>query len=464
MPDIIPENRKWWVLLAIGTGTFMTALDTSVVNTVLPVIKNHFQSNIATVEWVVMIYLLLVSGLLPVFGRLGDLKGHKSIYLLGFFIFILSSVSCSLARSVYALIASRGIQALGAAMLSANSPAIITKSFPSSQRGQALGMQATMTYLGLSVGPSLGGWLTELFSWRTVFFINLPVGVIAFSLSTIFILNDGLHSNTEGFDFSGAITLMCGLVSLLLGLNQGHNWGWGSWQTLLCIFSSIVLLGIFILLERRNPHPMLDLSLFTCPQFSFTVTSAILNYICVYSSIFLLPFYLIQGRGFNAAQAGLYLTAQPLVMAVIAPVSGTLSDKIGTRIPTTIGMGIMAVGLYFLSGIGPSTSIRILLLYLVIFGLGIGIFISPNNSALMGSAPKNRQGIAAGLLATARNVGMVLGIGLAGAIFNTTLGSHNSDNPALLYPAIRYSYFATVIVAIIGVFISSIKNGRQTLS
>ena len=171
-------DRKWWVLIAIGVGTFMSALDTSVVNTVLPVINADFHTEVATVEWVVIVYLLVLSGLLLGFGRLGDLNGHKPVYIGGFIIFISGSLLSGLSPSVWLLIFFRGLQALGAAMLSANSPAILTKAFPDNQRGQALGLQATMTYLGLTVGPSLGGWLTQQYGWRSVFYINLPVGLI----------------------------------------------------------------------------------------------------------------------------------------------------------------------------------------------------------------------------------------------------------------------------------------------
>ena len=173
----IKIEQKWLVLIAIGMSTFMSALDTSVVNTVLPVITKSFDSHIATVEWVVIIYLLIVSGLLLSFGRLGDIRGHRIVFLIGFSIFILSSALCGMSTSIELLVVFRGMQALGAAMLAANSPAILTKSFPDSQRGQALGLQATMTYLGLTVAPSLGGWLTDLVSWRAVFYINIPVGL-----------------------------------------------------------------------------------------------------------------------------------------------------------------------------------------------------------------------------------------------------------------------------------------------
>src|SRR3990172_4070728 len=222
------DYQKWLVLSAIGASTFMTALDTSVVNTVLPVIRAAFESDVATIEWVVTIYLLVVSGLLLSFGRLGDLRGHKPVFLLGFSIFIFSSALCGFSPSAGALIAFRGLQAFGAAMLAANSPAILTKSFPASQRGQALGLQATMTYLGLSIAPSFGGWLTDWLSWRAVFYINVPVGLLAFWLTARFIPRDKPGERAERFDFLGASLFMTGLVVLLFALNQGYAWGWVS--------------------------------------------------------------------------------------------------------------------------------------------------------------------------------------------------------------------------------------------
>jgi MFS family permease len=195
------RSQKWGILVAVGIGTFMTALDTSVVNTVLPVIGKNFNEVITNVEWVVTIYLLVLSGLLLSFGRLGDMRGHKTIYLSGFGIFIAGSLLSGIAPNVDLLIAFRGLQALGAAMLAANSPAILTKSFPVQQRGQALGLQATMTYLGLTAGPALGGWLASIFGWRVVFYINLPVGLAAIWLSMHFIPSDANHRQEEQFDY-----------------------------------------------------------------------------------------------------------------------------------------------------------------------------------------------------------------------------------------------------------------------
>ena len=450
------HRQKWLVLVAIGASTFMSALDTSVVNTVLPVINQSFDSQVATIEWVVTIYLLIVSGLLLSFGRLGDLRGHKPVFLLGFGIFIMSSALCGMAPSATALIAFRGLQALGAAMLAANSPAILTKNFPASQRGQALGLQATMTYLGLTVAPSVGGWLTDLLTWRAIFYINVPVGLLAFLLSWRFIPLDSPSEHGERFDLAGALLFMSGLVLLLLGLNQGHAWGWTSPTILGILIFALVFLVAFIILESRQTSPMLDLSLFKQRVFSASALSAVLNYVTLFSILFLVPFYLLQGRGLTPSQAGLLLTAQPLIMAIVAPISGTLSDRIGTHMPGVVGMALLALGTYLLSKLGAQSPLENVAIALGIVGLGTGIFISPNNSALMGSAPRHRQGIAAGILATARSTGMVLGIGLAGAIFTTVLSQSQSDTA--LFTAMHTSFLFASGIAVAGVVTASLRG------
>jgi EmrB/QacA subfamily drug resistance transporter len=450
-------ERKWWVLLAVGVGTFMSALDSSVVNTVLPVVRRTFDSDVATVEWVVTVYLLVVSGLLLSFGRLGDLRGHKAVYVAGFGVFVFSSALCGLAPTATALIAFRALQALGAAMLFANSPAILTKNFPAAQRGQVLGLQATMTYLGLTVGPSLGGWLAHQLSWRAVFYINLPVGLAALWLSLRFIPRDAGAGQAERFDRAGALTFIAGLVALLLGLNRGHDWGWVSPGVLALLAAAGVLLAVFVQIELRRANPMLDLSLFRQRLFSAAVLSAVLNYICLYSIVFLMPFYLIQGRDLGADRAGLLLTAQPIVMAIAAPLSGMLSDRMGSRLLSTLGMTILAGGLFLLSRLGPQSPPGQVVAALGVVGLGTGSFISPNSSALMGSAPRHRQGIAAGVLATARNVGMVLGVGLAGAILTTVMAQGNNSTAAL-FRGVSAGFVAAVGVAILGVVASAVRG------
>lgn len=446
-------SRIWLVLVAVGAGTFMSALDSSVVSTVLPVISKSFRTDIATVQWVVTIYLLVVSGLLLSFGRLGDLRGQKTVYISGFGVFVAASALCGLAPSPAALVAFRGLQAIGAAMLFANGPAIITRNVPPERRGQALGLTATMTYLGLTVGPPLGGALTGLLGWRAVFYINIPIGMAGFAAAWFFLPRDVRARSTERFDLGGAATFMAGLVFLLLALNQGHSQGWASASILGSLAVAALLLTAFVVIEARSSSPMLDLSLFRQRVFSAATGSALLNYVAIYGVIFLVPFYLIEGRGLSPARAGLFLTVQAVTMAIVAPMSGTLSDRIGSRLPSTVGMGILALGLLLLSRLGATTPLTQVGLALFVTGLGTGIFISPNNSALMGSAPKHRQGIASGILAEARNVGMVLGVGLAGAIFTTVSGGVGPAGSGL-FAGVDASFLAAAGVAVLGAMTS----------
>ncbi len=289
-------RNRYWILLAIGIGTFMSALDGSVVNTILPIIEQNFGSSISTVEWAVVVYLLVVSGLLLTFGRLGDIKGNKPVYLSGFLLFISGSAFCGLSPNAWFLVIFRGFQAIGAAMLLSNSTAILTKSFSPVQRGRALGMQGTMTYLGLMVGPALGGFLAQQFGWRTVFFINVPVGLLALVLSIIFIPSEFDKSKDEKFDITGAALFMAGLIALLLALNEGASWGWSSLAILGLFAVAVTLLALFVNLEWHRPNPMLDLLLFRKRVFVAGAGSAVLNYVGLDGIIFLMPFYLILGR------------------------------------------------------------------------------------------------------------------------------------------------------------------------
>ncbi len=448
-------DRRWWVLIAIGTGSFMSALDASVVNTILPILRAAFNSDVATIEWVVTVYLLALSGLLLTFGRLGDLRGHRTIYVWGFGIFVVGSMLCGASRSAAALTVFRGLQAIGSAMLASNSPAIVTGNVPPEQRGRAFGLVSTMTYLGLTVGPSLGGALAHALGWRTVFYINVPVGGMALALALAYIPKDIPVAGERRFDLPGAAVFLAGLTSLLLGLNKGAEWGWSSPRVLGLLALALVMLFIFVLIERKSPAPMLDLGMFRISLFSTSVVSAVLNYICVYSITFLMPFYLIQGRGLNTAQAGLMLTVQPVIMAISAPISGALSDRVGSRTPGMLGMGVLAGGLFLLSRLGAGTGLWLVAVGLATVGLGTGTFISPNTSALMGSAPRARQGIASAVMGAARNFGMVLGIGLAGAVFTTQLAQNTT---AALYRGISQGLLVAAGVAILGIVSSALKD------
>ena len=447
----------WLIFAAVGIASLMSSLDSSVVNIILPVIKADFTTDVATIEWVVVVYLLVVSSLLLTFGRLGDMRGHKSVFVFGFGLFILGSVLCGMAPGAVWLVVFRGLQAVGGAILLSNATPILTRNFPAAMRGRVLGLQGTMVYLGLTIGPSLGGWLTQQFNWRSVFYINVPVGLAGFLASIFFIPADLPGENREPFDLAGGLVFMAGLVALMLGLNQGSSWGWFSPPTLGLLAAAAGLLVAFVVLENRNAHPMLDLSLFKTRVFTAGISTAVLNYICLYTVIFLMPFYLLQGRGMNTMTAGALLTAQPLIMAVAAPVFGSLSDRIGSRALATVGMVIMAAGLFMLSRLGPDTSMPYIGLSLAVTGLGTGIFVSPNTSAVMGSAPRHRQGVAAGVLATARNVGMVLGVGFAGAIMTSLL---DSAVPASLFQVITVGFTAAAVLALAAGFTAALRGSE----
>ncbi len=413
--------RKWWVLVAVGVGTFMSALDGSVVNALLPTMRRALDASVAGIEWVVSIYLLVVSGVLLGFGRLGDLRGHREVYLLGFGGFVVTSALCGLSPSIHALVAFRALQAVAAAMLFANSPAILTEVFPASERGRALGLQSTMTYLGLSAGPPLGGLLAAHLGWRSIFFINVPVGLVGIALSRATIPRDRPEGEVPPFDLLGAALFFVGLFALLLALDKGHAWGWGSAPTLGLLLGSLLPLGAFVVVERRRTHPMLDLSLFRRRAFTGSAFSAVASYVGEYAVLFLVPFYLVQGRGLPVERAGVLLAALPVLMMLSSPVSGTLSDRLGSRGLTALGMAILTGGLVLVSRAGLDTALWKVAAALAVCGLGLGVFIAPNNSRMLGAAPPQRRGIASGVLAAARNVGMVLGVGLSGAVYTTVL-------------------------------------------
>ena len=449
------------VLLSVGLGTFMSALDASVVNTVLPVIREAFHAPVETIQWVVTTYLLVMGGLLLTFGRLGDLRGHKRLYLSGFAVFLPASVLCGVAPTEGTLIAARVLQGVGAAIIVSNAPAILIGSVHPSRLGQALGLQAAMTSLGLALGPSLGGWLTDLLGWRVIFFINLPVGAVAFLLAFHHIAEDRhLPSRKEAFDGIGAVLFLAAFFALQYALGRGDSWGWGSAATVSVIAGSAALGYLFVRREAVAVSPMVDLSLFRNRLFSIAVGSAVVNYICVASILFLVPFYLIQGRGLSAGKAGILMTAQFLAMSLTAPVSGIISDRVGSRAPATAGMAIMAGGLFLLSAMTGGTPLYLVALSLTVTGVGVAIFVTPNNSAMLGATPTGRKGIASGILATSRLLGMATGVSIAGAILVAVVGGRTTHGlPSdRLFRAIHLGFLTAGMIASAGVVLSAARG------
>jgi EmrB/QacA subfamily drug resistance transporter len=372
-------------------------------------------------------------------------------------LFVVASATCAFSNSIGLLIAARAVQAVGAAMLAANSPAILISAFPDEQRGRALGFQATAVYLGLAVGPPLGGWLTASFGWGAVFLVNVPIGLADVILAARVIPQDQrVVKRGESFDVTGAVLFTAGVLILIFGLNQGHAWGWTSPLLAGCLLAAALAFVAFLAVERRAAAALLDLHLFASRAFSASVISATLNYVATFSMTFLLPFYLIQARALSVAVAGLVLTAQPVVMAITAPFSGVLSDRLGARVPATLGMVIIAVCLGALSRLALDTPLIAIVTVLLILGVGVGLFTAPNMSAALGAVPGLRRGVASAVLATARNLGMVLGIGIAGAVFTSILAQAGSTpGPEAVVDGASLGLSVAAGVAVIGAITSA---------
>ncbi len=449
-------GNKWQTLAVVGLGSFMSALDSSIVNIALPVIKETTRCSVTTVEWVSLSYLITTSASLLLFGRLADIYGQRRIYLLGQGIFVAASLGCGLSGHVGLLIAARAVQALGASMILALSPGILLSAFPGSERGRALGMQATMTYFGIAIGPVLGGFLIHLAGWPAIFFVNVPIGLVIMRVAHRALRVDSRPTG-QPFDPVGVVLLGITLVTILFVLSKGGDLGW---QHPLIIGLALggVTAGIaFVVTEARLEHPALDLRLFHNRLFSGSVLAAYLNYMASSSITFLLPFFLMTGVGFSAKKAGTFLVTIPISMMILTGPSGWLSDRVGVRLPATAGMLFMALGALLLSRIQLGFPPAFLVMVLAFVGVGSGLFTAPNNSALMGAAPLERRGVAGAILATARTTGFATGIALAGTIYTHSL-PHWEQTPEGVAHAVRNSLSVTVCVALAGAVCSVLRS------
>lgn len=404
------------ILLTVGTGSFMGALDSSVVNIALPRISTHFNAPMASIEWVVMSYLLVISSLMLTYGRLGDMYGHKRIYLSGFVIFTAGSVFCGLSPTIATLIIARVLQAAGAGMLMSMGPAIITEAVPPESRGKALGVNGIAVYTALISGPVLGGFLTSSLGWQSIFYINVPVGIIGFIMGMKF-LPDKEVVKVQKFDIAGAVLMFLAIAALLFPLSYAEYAGWGSPLIIGSFALSAISFAVFIYVELHADSPMMDLSLFRNKLFVTSNISLLISFIAGFAVTLLMPFYFQQLRGLSPSAAGLMMIPQPVMTILIIPISGILADRTDSRYISSAGLFLVAAGMFLLSTLNINSTVLHSTLFLVLIGLGNGVFQTPNNSAIMGSVPPNRRGVASGMLATMRNVGMVLGVAVAGAVF-----------------------------------------------
>lgn len=450
----------WIVFTIVALGTFMATLDGSIVNVALPTISRDLNANLTVLQWVVTAYLLTISSILPIFGKLGDTVGRKKIYIYGFLAFIVGSVFCGLASSVTFLIVSRVAQAIGAAMMMANNMGIVTSVFPNEQRGRALGSMGVMVAAGSLTGPSLGGFLVTNFSWPSIFFINVPIGIIGFFLGSHLLPKDETIQE-KGFDLLGAFLFAGAIVTLLLGLSEGNRVGWDFWPIYLLFPGSLLLFLVFVYHEKRTENPVIDLGLFRDPFFAAGNLAGLISFILLFFTNILMPFYLERVLEYTPAQTGLMLTPVPLALAFIGPLSGRISDRKGPFILTTVGMVVMGLSLALLTNLSLDSSPLEILGKMFLLGTGMALFTSPNNSAIMGSVPRDKLGVVGGLIATVRNVGMLIGVALSVAIFTVLLDKHlavqQSYKLAFVH-SLSKTFWVGVGISIVGVFLSAVRS------
>jgi EmrB/QacA subfamily drug resistance transporter len=417
IPSVSPSANKWPTFLIVATGVFMSTLDSSMVNIALPFIMKEFHSSLSDTQWVVMIYLLTITASLLFWGHLADRLGRDRIYTAGLLIFGLGSLACAYAPTLAFLVIARFCQALGGAMMMAAGPAIIKETFPKEQLGRGLGLIGMAVSLGLMSGPSLGGFLLELASWRSLFFITVPLG-LAFAFLASRVLPGPTRHYNGPLDWLGSLAWASALVLLCLALTHASSAGWSAARLLLTGGAGVGVLACFIAIEARLPHPLLAMKLFCSRHFSLAIASAILSFMVLFAVILLIPFHLDRVLGLPPSRIGLVMLAIPSSILVVSPLAGWLSDYVGARVISTLGLSISTLGVFLLTTLQAATPPLVIAGQLMLVGLGQALFLSPNSASVLSHVEADKAGAAAALLATARNLGMLLGIAQAALLFS----------------------------------------------
>lgn len=419
-------SSKWWVLAAVGCGTFMATLDSSIVNIALPTLTKELVTDLGSIRWVVIIYLFAITCLLLPFGRMSDIYGRKRVFQTGFIIFTLGSAFCGVSQSLGALLVSRLIQGAGAAMLMANGPAVVTATFAASERGKALGTLAMIVSAGLLTGPGVGGLMITHLGWRSIFLINIPIGILGVLLAEKYIPKDVPLEKADPFDWAGAFLQGALLVVFtllaeppMISFSGSHMFIPPRWILALISFSVLI---VFVKVESTAVAPLFDLSLLRIQTFWTANLASFLTFVSYSALTVLMPFFLEGVMKLTPDRAGIYMMAIPITIFVVAPLSGRLSDRMGSRGLSVLGAAVGCITLMLMSGalgagIHSEMSGVWIWLGLAAIGLATGLFQSPNNNAIMGVVPPNKLGVASALLATVRNLGLATGTGFATALF-----------------------------------------------
>lgn len=425
MNEAGPLDQRRWIILALTcVGAFMAPLDGSIVAVALPRMGPALNLSFGASMWVQASYLLTMAVLLIPLGRLADQHGRMHFYLAGIVVFTLGSLAAALSFNGITLILSRILQGAGGALLSATSAAIVTAVFPPAERGRALGLNVMCVYAGLSIGPPLGGFLVGHFGWPWIFLVNLPIGMIVFAWGWCLLPKREVPVGGTRGDTLGTLLLGSALISLLLPLTFGSQWGWMNWRTWALLGTAAALTTLFLLAEAKAKAPLLDLELLRRNRlFAMANLAALLNYMALYGIAILTAVHLqlVQSRSVKAA--GWIMLCQPLMMSCLSPLAGRLSDWMGSRLLSTAGMVITALGMGLLANLGRQASSLQVTMALACVGLGMAAFSAPNTSAIMGSVERSQLSVASAFLGTMRVVGQAMSVAILGGIASSRLGS-----------------------------------------
>jgi EmrB/QacA subfamily drug resistance transporter len=421
------ENRKWWTLVAVSFGLFMIMLDNTVVNVALPSIRKDLGISISGLEWVVNAYALTFGVLLLSGGKLADLLGRRRIFIAGLVIFTAASLWCGLAGSPGSLIAARTVQGVGAALMNPATLSIIMATFPARQRGTAIGIWAGVSALALAIGPLVGGVLTERISWSWIFFVNVPVGVVAVLAARAFIDETKDTSREQRLDLPGLVSSAVGLFALTYGLIETNTHPWGSTRVLSLLALAVVSLTVFVLLELRQRIPMLDLSLFRNPTFAGANTVMALVGLAMFGIFFYNSLFLQNILGYSATQTGATFLPMTVLIMLVAPVAGRFSDRIGPRWLMGAGLTLLTGSLLLFGTLDARSSFWNILPGLLVGGLGMAITMAPTTAAAMGSVPVDKAGVGSAVINSMRQVGGSLGIAIMGTLVASRVSVSSVD-------------------------------------
>ena len=449
------ENRKWWTLTAVSFGLFMIMLDNTVVNVALPSIERSLHLKVSELEWVVAGYALTFGAFMLTGGKLADLLGRRRIFVAGLIIFTGSSLACGLAGSANLLIAARVVQGLGAALMNPATLSIITVTFPPRQRGTAIGIWAGISALALAIGPLVGGVITERINWNWIFFINVPVGVIAIAAAYAFITESRDTSKEQRPDIPGLVTSALGLFALSYALIEANSYGWGSTRILGAFAVAAVSLVGFVVLELRQRLPMLDLSLFRNATFAGANSVMLLVGLAMFGVFFYVSLYVQQILGYSPIQAGASFLPWTLLIVLLAPQAGRLSDRVGPRWLVTGGMTILAGSLFLFSRMSGTETFWGLLPAMILGGIGMSGTMAPVTATAMASVPRDKAGVGSAVLNSMRQVGGSLGIAIMGAIVAASITTAGRPNPQEYLTGFHHALEVATLIALAGAAIGA---------